>query len=199
MEEVMTTAVLALAESEVKQRIELALHEGMDNVVMACLSENLKPEFSFIQVSADEITALWRVVAKTEHIGRTFTITADVPIRFPDEANGGYRIDDQIFAVHIDDYGNAFEFQAWCECNPHNFTHAIVRQVGKQYDTERWLVGEAFEREVLYRGAWKDLPHWVKQIVAEKWSHLPHVSIDTEKRAAHRAMDFARFRSQGTQ
>ncbi len=177
-------------------QIKCAVEEGMENIARAIFGENLH------FVTTHELSKLvsggvGMAHAKASAVtlsGQTLTIKADIPIRHPDAACGGYRIDDVPFEVEANDWADGMKFGAWCENNPHLGAKVIVREV-YQDNRERFLVADSMEGEVLYRGPFESLFPWAKQVVAEKWSHLSHVCIDTEKRA----MDYMRFQSRRTQ
>lgn len=172
---------------EIRREIEAILHEGMGNIIMVCLGENLKSEFSYVELQSDKPGAgLWLVTAMTEYLGRPFTVTAEVPIRFADQTVCATRIDDKVFTVLIDDYANAFGYEAWCE---HDSTHegsaVIVRETTtslRLYD--RWLVGHS-EPGVLYRGKFEHLAlPWARDVIAVCWPLLPYMALDTEQAMA---------------
>lgn len=165
-------------------QIKCAVEEAMKNIGLALFGENLP--FTVTYTLSESVTdglqmAQAYASATTVH-GRVLTIKTDVPIRHPDAACGGHRVDEVPFAFEANGWARAFTYEAWCENNPGLGAAVIVRAVRTQDGAERFLVAESMESEVLYRGPFESLFPWAKAVVAEKWSHLPHVCIDTEKR-----------------
>ena len=169
----------------IRRDIETALREGMENVITVCLGENLNSKFTYEELPrVQEGVAFWQVTAKVAYLGRTFSVTAEVPIRFPDGAVNTTRIDDRIFVVHIDDYAAAFSYEAWCTYHLARIGDAvIVRETFTQQCTDRWLVGSS-EPGVLYRGGFEEMAPWAKKIAARRWPQLSYAVLDSEQAAA---------------
>lgn len=169
-------------------QIRCAIEEGMKNIMCAIFGENLATTVSFTLLDSKGV-GLDKAVstATAELYGRAVSVKADVPIRWPDAESCICRVADVPFVVEADNWTKTCQFEAWCENNPYNGAKVIVRQVYPNADweegcsaRERWLVADSMEGEVICRLPWENLPRWAKEVVAEKWSHLPHVCLDTE-------------------
>ena len=165
-------------------QIKCAVEEGMENIALAIFGENVRfgVTYELSQLVSNGLGVAQATAVAVTSSGRTLSIKADVPIRHPDAMCGGYRIDEVPFKVEANDWADCMAFEAWCENNPNLGAKVIVRAVYPD-NRERFLVADSMEGEVLYRGPFESLFPWAKQVVAEKWSHLPHVCIDTETRA----------------
>ena len=114
--------------------------------------------------------------------GRVLTLRVDIPICGLDKSVHS-RIDDIPFKVDANGWAQDWQFTAWCSEYSPNGAITIVRGYrAGEVPMERWYVAESVENQVLFRGAFTDMAPRFNRIVAEKWSHLPHVSMDTELR-----------------
>jgi hypothetical protein len=175
-------------------QIRCAIEEGMANIFRAVFGENLSVDITYT-LASEVISGVQMVAAQASFMSakhRKFTVLATVPVQHPDIECGGYRIADEFFMVRANDWAESCQFEVWCEHNPYNGAKVIVRHVFPD-KRERWLVADSMECEVLYRGPFESLFPWAKEVVSEKWSHLPHVCLDTEQRA----MLFISLRTQG--
>lgn len=167
-------------------QITCAVEEVMGNIFTAIFGENRDPNITY-NLSGITISGLGEahaVASAMTQSGRKLLIKADVPIRYPDAECRSFRVDDSVFAVELNSAtALGSKFQAWHGHNLYEGAKVIVRQVYRN-GRERWRIADSLEREVLFRGPYDDLPWWAKKIVAKKWSHLPHVCLDTEARAA---------------
>ena len=165
-------------------QIKCAVEEGMENIARAIFGENIRfiTTYELSKLVAGGVGMVHAKASAVTPSGRTLTIKADMPIRYPDAACGGYRVDEVPFEVEANDWAEGMKFGAWCENSPSLGAKVIVREVYAD-NRERFLVADSMEGEVLHRGPFESLFPWAKQVVAEKWPHLPHVCIDTEKRA----------------
>lgn len=160
-------------------QIKCAVEEGMANIMRAIFGENLKTSF-LCDMSMAATMVLPAGMTAEDQANRILSVTAEVPILKPDHESCIYRIADTPFMVKANDWAAGFIFEAWCESNPYNGAKVIVRQVNPGL-YERWLIADSMDGEVLYRGRFENLPfRWAKEVVAEKWAHLPHVQLDTE-------------------
>ncbi len=150
-------------------QIKCAIEEGMENIFRAIFGENLRTsteyKLSSAIVSGVQLAQVCIVSASQKKIN------AVVPVRHPDDACGGYRIDEVPFQVEANDWAKGIHFEAWCENNPSLGAKVIVRQtqhktVGRKY---RWLVADSMESEVLYRGPWPNLFSWAKEVALKHW------------------------------
>ncbi len=145
---------------------EVALHEGMANIVLVTLGENLRPKIVCESEGLkNDHEDIWRVTATVTppSTGRLVTFTSNMPISRPDAEYTVTRIANRFFNVTINDYFENFSFEAWCECNPSNGAMAVVRMI-RPNSPDRWLVGGGMDEEVHYRGEFARLPQWVKDI-----------------------------------
>lgn len=168
-----------------EDQIRCAVVEAMENIFRAILGENWEPKITY---TIFPVTLEGHSNARTEaSVGlktssRT-AIRADIPIRYPDAECLSYRVDSRVFPVELGAVlARSSIFEAWCGHNMYEGAKVIVREVYSD-GRERWRIADSLEQEVLYRGPYADMPWWAKQIVAQKWSHLPHVRIDTETSA----------------
>jgi len=157
-------------------QIRCAIGEGMENIFRAVFGQNMLcvTEYNVSKITVNGLGMAHARASAVTSSGRSLVIKADVSIRFPDAEDGEYRIDDSVFQVEANDWAKDCLFQACCEHNLCNGAIAIVRQVSIDLP-ERWLVAGSKRGDVLFRCPHEHLPRWVKEIVAEKWSHLPHV------------------------
>lgn len=182
--------------------IRYVLHGGMRNIVAAIFSENLEPIMSVKRTApAKEGVSTWQVKARVQYDGERVNVLATVPVCHPDKVVPWFRIDpNAIVKIDIDGGRKHFVYEAWCECDDMlglDIHQVIVRMARPVNGFEWWMT--TVGAKVHFRGAYDSLPLNNKETVAEKWSHLPHVCINTERRAQDRTLSFARFRSQGTQ
>jgi hypothetical protein len=160
-------------------QIRCAIEQVMENIARSIFGENLSVSTEY-QLAGPVSGGLQITIVDTickSVTGKLYPVEARLPIRHPDEC-GGFRIDNVCFSVKAGDWANNCQFEAWC-----NGAKVIVHQVYPD-GSERWLVADSMEREVLYRGSFESLFVWAKEVVAQKWSHLPYAYIDTEIRAA---------------
>lgn len=165
-------------------QIKCSVEEAMENAFRAIFGENRHPTITYTMSKVVEsgLGTAYAMASALIETDRKLQLKADVPIRHPDAENGGYRVDDNLFVVEANDWGEGSRYEVWCEHNPYNGAKVIVRQVYPD-GRERWMVADSMEGEVLYRGSHASLFPWAKQVVAEKWPDLLHVQIDTETAA----------------
>jgi hypothetical protein len=165
-----------------EMQIKSAVEEAMENIMCAIFGENL-PTIVGFDLSKITVNGLGMAHAHATAVrGKDSSrLKADLPIRWPDAESVIFRIDDSVFTVEANSWAKDFVFQVYCETNTAGGAKVIVRAVKENAPTqERWMIADSMEGEVLYRGPWADLPRWAKEIVAVKWSHLPHVQLNSE-------------------
>jgi len=166
------------------RQVTTLVEEAMQSIFVCIFGENRssKVHFAWSRLMVNDLREV-QAHAVAQSDGRNLRLMVDLPVRGPDTV-AGYYLDDVPFAVDANIWGEKWQFTAWCGAYSPNGAITIVRgYLAGEMPMERWYVAESVENQVLFRGSFDDMALRFKRIVAEKWSHLPHVSIDTELRA----------------